>query len=56
MDKQYVPQALVILMFCTSVAAGVGYAMKSGLLLDVVFWWIAASINAHSFITLASRR
>ena len=52
--QSYVLEGLVILMFCISVAGAVGFAIKAGAFTaDPVFWWIAAGINAHSFISLA---
>jgi hypothetical protein len=50
------PTALVIVMFCASVAMALGYSIYKEDILSSTLWWIAASINAHSFITLATYR
>ena len=50
------PQALVIVMFCISIAMALGYSVYKGDIFSSTLWWIAASINAHSLITLASQR
>lgn len=50
------PKALVIVMFCASIAMALGYSAYKGDILSSTLWWIAASINAHSLITSASHR
>jgi hypothetical protein len=50
------PQALVILMFFASISMAIGYSMYKGDIMASTLWWIAASINAHSIVTLASYR
>jgi hypothetical protein len=52
MKKFYPLEGFAILMFLISLGLGVGETVYHGNI-SYTTWWIAASINAHSIISLA---